>query len=69
VAEWVTITEGRDVQTAQLAQNESQRDDGLGHRKPGGKSEAARKLGMTRKTVERSLKINGLSDKAKTNRQ
>ena len=65
VAEWVRIVDARGLQTAQLAQNESQRDDGRGHRRPGGKSGAARNLGMTRQTVERSLKVAALSPEAK----
>lgn len=64
VAEWVRIVEGRlPAQVAQPVLPDG-RKAGPQH-KPGGKSEAARKLGMSRDQVSRSLKINGLSDAAK----
>jgi hypothetical protein len=58
VAEWVRIKgERKGAQVGQPLGGEQPKDKGI--------SKASRTLGMTRQTVERSLKINGLSDAAK----
>jgi hypothetical protein len=65
----VRLTE---VQSGQNVQNESRREDGRGHRQEGGVSKAARELPVSgntdeakRKTIERAIKIAGLSDDAR----
>lgn len=52
VAEWVRITGERDL----VAQVAPLKEPGKGQGAKGGTREAARKLGMTRQTVERSLR-------------
>ena len=59
VAEWVRITGERQEVSAQVGPKPK------GGRPEGGTREAARKLGMTRQTVERSLKVAALSPEAK----
>ncbi len=62
VAEWVRITTDR-----KLAQDGPVSERGIveGRGNKGGAREAARKLGMTRQTVGRSLKVAALSPEAK----
>lgn len=66
MAEWVRITGERQGLVAQVAPTAlpDGRPAGPQH-KPRGTREAARKLGMSRDQVARSLKINELSDAAK----
>lgn len=61
VAEWVKIVDER--KPAQLGQVSEPPQGGRGKR--AGQSEIARNLGMTRQTVERSLKVAALSPEAK----
>jgi ParB/RepB/Spo0J family partition protein len=63
IAEWIRLADK--VQSAQVAQNESKRADGRGHRAEGGVSSAAREIGVERTTAERSKTIAALSDEAK----
>jgi len=67
---WAALIEERRAQSAQLAQIEkteppTKRSDGRGHRKPGGVSQTARDLGMTRDDVRRAMKVGNLSPEAK----
>ncbi|MFZ0603049.1 MAG: ParB N-terminal domain-containing protein [Roseiarcus sp.] len=66
VAEYAKLAaEKRDIQFGQLAQNESRREDGRGHRHEGGDSLAARDLGITREEVRRAKTIAALPDQTK----
>src|SRR5277367_1158128 len=66
VAEYVKLAaEKRDVQSEQVAQNESKREDGRGHRHEGGDSLAARDLGITREEVRRAKPIAALPEQTK----
>jgi ParB family transcriptional regulator, chromosome partitioning protein len=66
VAEYAKLAaEKRDVQSGQVAQNESKREDGRGHRHEGGDSLAARDLGITREDVRRAKTIAALPEQAK----
>ena len=67
VAEWDRlIAKRREVrQSAQLAQIESKREDGRGHRQQGGDSDAARTLGITRDEVRRAKRLDAIPDAAK----
>jgi len=65
IAEYAELTKRKreaDLQTGQLAQNESRRDDGRGHRHEGGHSQAARDLGVTREEVRRAQTIAALPE-------
>ena len=65
MAEYVKLSNEKreaDLQTGQLAQNESRRDDGRGHRHEGGNSQAARDLGVTREEVRRAQTIASLPE-------
>jgi len=65
VADWVRLVEARG-QSRHVAANEpSQREDGRGHRRPGGVRQAARELGMDERAVRRGVKIASLSPEAK----
>jgi ParB-like chromosome segregation protein Spo0J len=69
-AEWIELRDqwdarGEEVQSAQVAQIESKRADGKGHRPEGGLSAAARELGLDRDAARRSIKVASLSDEAK----
>lgn len=66
LARWVEMVDRRPDQSAQVAQIEtSKREDGRGHRKPGGVSKAARDLGLPRDQVARAVKIASLTPEAK----
>jgi ParB family chromosome partitioning protein len=65
IAEWVRLTEGKQLQSAQTEPIESKRADGRGHRHEGGINAAARELGINRAEAQRALKIAGLSDDAR----
>jgi len=66
VAEYAKLAaEKRDVQSGQVAQNESKREDGRGHRHEGGDSLAARDLGITREDVRRAKTIAALPEQTK----
>jgi len=66
VAEYAKLAaEKRDVQSEQVAQNESKREDGRGHRHEGGDSLAARDLGITRVEVRRAKTIAALPEQTK----
>lgn len=66
VAEYARLaTEKRDVQSGQVAHNESKREDGRGHRHEGGDSLAARDLGITREEVRRAKTIAALPERTK----
>jgi len=66
VAEYARlVTEKRDVQSGQVAQNESRREDARGHRHEGGDSLAARDLGITREEVRRAKTIAALPEQTK----
>ena len=66
VAEYAKLAaEKRDVQSEQVAQNESKREDGRGHRHEGGDSLAARDLGITREDVRRAKTIAALPEQTK----
>jgi ParB family transcriptional regulator, chromosome partitioning protein len=66
VAEYAQLAaEKRDVQSGQVAQNESKREDGRGHRHEGGDSLAARDLGITREDVRRAKTIAALPEQTK----
>jgi len=54
IAEWVRLS---DIQTAQVAPNESKRSDGRGHRPEGGINAAARELGIDRTEAQRAVKV------------
>ena len=57
VAEYAKLAaqkRGAALQSAQVAQNESKREDGRGHRHEGGEALAARDLGITRDEVRRA---------------
>lgn len=65
--QWRRLREDRKVHSAQLGPNEkSVREDGRGHRQPGGIRKAARDLGVSRQTLERATKVASLSHEAKT---
>lgn len=65
--QWRRLREDRKVHSAQLGPNEkSVREDGRGHRQPGGIRKAARDLGVSRQTLERATKVASLSPEAKT---
>lgn len=71
IAEWIGLIE-EGLQSGQLVQNESKREDRRGHRHEGGISAAARQLpiqGETgdakRKSVERAVKIASITPTAK----
>jgi hypothetical protein len=66
VAEYAKLAaEKRDVQSEQVAQNKSKREDGRGHRHEGGDSLAARDLGITREEVRRAKTIAALPEQTK----
>ena len=66
VAEWIRLTEEKgEAERAQIAQNESKREDGRGHRYEGGDSLAARELGISRDEVRRARIIVGLPEETK----
>lgn len=55
MAKWAEITKKKgDVQSAQLAPIETKREDGCGHRKPGGIRQAARDLEVSASSLRRS---------------
>ena len=60
VAEWCELV----GQSVQPEQNESQREDGRGHRRRSGESEASRQLGLSRPDVHRARKVASLSEPA-----
>ena len=62
IAEWVRLTE---VQSAQLAPNESRRADGRGHRPEGGVRAAARELGIDRDEARRAIRIASIEPEAR----
>ncbi len=64
IAEWAELVEQKD-QFAQLAQIESKRADGRGHRTEGGNSKAARDLGLDRDQVRRAKQIASITPEAK----
>ena len=51
VAEWISLA---DLQSAQLAPNETKREDGRGHRHEGGIRKASRDIGIDRDDVRRA---------------
>jgi hypothetical protein len=53
------------LQSEQVAQNETKREDGRGHRHEGGDSLAARNLGISRDEVRRAKTIAALSEETK----
>lgn len=63
IARWLELEKA--IQSAQLAQNESKRADGRGHRHEGGLSKAARDIGVNRDAARRAEKVAGLSSEAK----
>jgi ParB family transcriptional regulator, chromosome partitioning protein len=63
IAEWLRLSQG--VQSDQVDQFESKREDGRGHRRTGGVSEAARDLCIDRGEATRATKIDALSEGAK----
>jgi ParB-like chromosome segregation protein Spo0J len=66
VAEYARLAnEKRDIQSGQVAQNESKREDGRGHRHEGGDSRAARDLGISRDEVRRAKTIAALPEQTK----
>ena len=68
VAEYAQLAEQKReaaLQSAQVAQNESRREDGRGHRHEGGDSLAARDLGISRDEVRRAKTIAALSEETK----
>jgi ParB-like chromosome segregation protein Spo0J len=66
VAEYAKLAaEKHGVQSGQVAQNESKREDGRGHRHEGGDSFAARDLGITREEVRRAKTIAALPEQTK----
>src|ERR1700733_9272128 len=66
VAEYANLAaEKRDVQSGQVAQIESKREDSRGHRHEGGESLAARDLGITREEVRRAKAIASLAEQTK----
>jgi ParB family chromosome partitioning protein len=66
VAEYAKLAaEKRDVQSGQVAQIESKREDSRGHRHEGGDSLAARDLGITREEVRRAKTIAALPEQTK----
>jgi ParB-like chromosome segregation protein Spo0J len=66
IAEFAALSQQkREAEGGQLAQFESQRADGRGHRHPGGVSQVARDLNISRRDVRRSRVIAGLSEEVK----
>jgi ParB-like chromosome segregation protein Spo0J len=66
VAEYAKLAaEKHDVQSGQVARNESRREDGRGHRHEGGDSLAARDLGITREEVRCAKTIAALPEETK----
>jgi ParB-like chromosome segregation protein Spo0J len=66
VAEYARLAnEKRNIQSGQVAQNESKREDGRGHRHEGGDSLAARDLGISRDEVRRAKTIAALPEQIK----
>lgn len=65
IAEWVRLTEERQIQSAQLGPIENKRLDGRGHRAESGINAAARELGIERHEAQRAAKIAGLAPEAK----
>ncbi len=68
VAEYARLAEQKReaaLQSAQVAQIESKRDDGRGHRHEGGESLAARDLGISRDEVRRAKTIAALPEETK----
>lgn len=63
IARWLELE--RAVQSAQVVQNESKREDGRGHRPEGGRSAASREIGVNRENARRAEKVASLSDEAK----
>ncbi|HEV7415805.1 MAG TPA: ParB N-terminal domain-containing protein, partial [Tianweitania sediminis] len=57
--------EGGNLQSAQVAPNESKRADGRGHRPEGGIRAAARELGIDRDDARRAVTVASLSPEAK----
>jgi hypothetical protein len=68
IAEYAELAEQKrnaELHSAQVAQNESKRQDGRGHRHEGGDALAARDLGLTRDKVRRAKIITALAEETK----
>jgi ParB-like chromosome segregation protein Spo0J len=68
IAEYAELVEQKrnaELHSAQVAQNESKREDGRGHRHEGGDALAARDLGVTRDKVRRAKIITALVEETK----
>lgn len=62
VSEWIRLAE---LQSSQVATNESKREDGRGHRSESGVRAAARELNIDKDDAHRAVKVASLSDEAK----
>jgi ParB-like chromosome segregation protein Spo0J len=66
LTEWASLREARSAQSRQAGAIEgSRREDGRGHRRPGGIKQAARDLGVPEQTIRRATKVASLSPVAK----
>lgn len=67
VSEWIRLAEKKsaDVQSLQVATNETKRADGRGHRQESGVRAASRDLGIESTDAHRAVKVASLSDEAK----
>lgn len=63
IAEWIRLT-GEELQSAQVAPNETKRADGRGHRRKGGINAAASELGIERTEAQRAVKVDKITAEA-----